>query len=337
MFLVQFQNTFGSKSDHLLKVLQINIWLEGTSVENGFEAIVNIILQTDADLVTISEVENYNNGDFIERLCDSLLVKGKKYYGRKSFDSGLISRFPITDQQVIYNWNGDHGSITKAIISLRGKEVVLYSVHLDYLHYGPYLPRGYDGYTWKRLPERVSSPLRVIQFSDSSKRIQEIETLIADAAAEVKKGSLVFIGGDFNEPSHLDWVSSTRDLYDHNGLVIPWNCTKKLDNAGFIDAYRKKYPDPFTHPGFTYPSDNPNAPVNKLAWAPLADDRDRIDFIFYAGNSMLNLKEVYIVGPRESIVHATRIKESSEDRFITPDNGWPSDHKGVIAIFDLQF
>lgn len=91
----------------------------------------------------------------------------------------------------------------------------------------------------------------------------------------------MIVGGDFNEPSHLDWIEENKNLYDHNGLVIPWTVTTLLEKDGFIDTYRHIYPNPLTHPGFTYPADNPLKEPGKLTWAPKADERDRIDFIFY--------------------------------------------------------
>ena len=56
-----------------------------------------------------------------------------------------------------------------------------------------------------------------------------------------------------NEPSHLDWKENTKNLWDHNGTVVRWDCSVLLENAGFKDAYRTKYPNPVTHPGFTFP------------------------------------------------------------------------------------
>ena len=42
------------------KVLQFNIWQEGTVVENGFDAVADEIVRSDADFVTLSEVRNYH-------------------------------------------------------------------------------------------------------------------------------------------------------------------------------------------------------------------------------------------------------------------------------------
>ena len=43
------------------------------------------------------------------------------------------------------------GSVLKARIRINGRDVVVYSAHLDYTHYACYLPRGYSGVTWKNL------------------------------------------------------------------------------------------------------------------------------------------------------------------------------------------
>lgn len=119
-------------------------------------------------------------------------------------------------------------------------------------------------------------------------------------------------------------------------MIIPWTVTLLLDNAGFIDAYREKYPDVLKYPGFTFPSDNPLVEVNRLTWAPKSDERDRIDYIFYYPNKKLKLKDAVIFGPKGSIRKAERIQETSRDRFITPLNVWPTDHKGLFVTFELK-
>jgi len=55
-----------------LKVLQINIWQEGTMVPNGFPAIADEIIAKKADVVLFSEVRNYNNTDFVQRILAEL-------------------------------------------------------------------------------------------------------------------------------------------------------------------------------------------------------------------------------------------------------------------------
>ena len=76
-------------------------------------------------------------------------------------------------------------------------------------------------------------------------------------------------------------------------------------------------------------------PVNKLTWAPKADERDRIDYIFYYPAEGLSVKDAVIFGPEGSICKSQRIKETSKDRFITPLAVWPTDHKGLLVTFGL--
>mgnify|MGYP003661883958 CR=1 FL=1 len=118
---------------------------------------------------------------------------------------------------------------------------------------------------------------------------------------------------------------------------MPWNNTIKLEKAGFLDAYRIKYPNPITHPGFTYPANNELVPINKLAWSPDADDRDRIDFIFYYSDSRLELIDAKIVGPKGDIVRNKRVFEKTEDVIMEPQGVWPTDHKAVLASFVLKY
>lgn len=66
-----------------------------------------------------------------------------------------------------------------------------------------------------------------------------------------------------------------------------------------------------------------------------ADERDRIDYIFYYPAERLSVKDAVIFGPEGSICKSQRIKETSKDRFITPLAVWPTDHKGLLVTFGL--
>jgi len=325
-------NACQSKQD--LRVLQFNIWQEGTVVTGGFDAIVEEIVRTNAQLVAFSEVRNYNNSNFIERIIKELDFRGLKFYGDKTYDSGLISIYPIETCSALYPVKDDHGSITKARVNIDGHIVAFYSAHLDYLNCSYYMPRGYSGNTWEELPEPTTDVAELLAVSRASKRDDAIKIFIKDAKEEIAKGSQVIIGGDFNEPSHRDWIAENSNLYDHNGVVIEWECTKLLENAGFIDTYREQYPDPVKNPGYTYPSYNPQIPIDKLTWAPKADERERIDFIFYNKTSRLQLKDVVIVGPDASIVKSEVFVED-KDVFSQPTKVWPSDHKALLAVFQF--
>ncbi len=60
-----------------LKVLQWNIWQEGTMVPGGYEAIVSEIARLEPDFITFSEVRNYHQTRFCDRIITSLREKGK--------------------------------------------------------------------------------------------------------------------------------------------------------------------------------------------------------------------------------------------------------------------
>ena len=319
-----------------LSVLQFNIWQEGTMVENGFAAIVDNIIHVNPEMVTFSEVRNYEDVDFISHLISKLNEKGAIYYGEPNVSTGIISKYPIKDQTYIYPYHNDQGSVLKTSIEVGSKTIALYSAHLDYRHYACYLPRGYSGATWEKLEEPITDPDSILAANQKSHRLEAVEKFIADAKKEIEKEHIVIIGGDFNEPSHLDWQENTKDLWEHNGAIVEWDCSKALYESGFRDTYREFYPDAVNYPGFTFPSDNADAPATKLTWAPDADERERIDFIYYYPTKNITIKSATLVGPSSSIVRSQRVEEQSKDKFITLDRVWPTDHKAVLSTFIIK-
>lgn len=328
-------NLQAKERETYLKVLQLNIWQEGTMVKGGFEGLIETIAQVQPDLILMSEVRNYHGVDFLEQLKAALQKKNLNFEGKTewSVDVGILSRYPILSQDTV---SGADGGGVKARIKLNEKEIVAYCAHLDYTHYACYLPRGYNGETWEKMDYPVTDRNAIEQANRASQRDEEISSFLTDAANE--KGKLLILGGDFNEPSHLDWQENTKDLWEHRGAVVRWDCSVRLSEAGFIDSFREKYPDPLTHPGFTYPANNPDAALKDLDWVPEADGRDRIDFIYYhAPSKKIQLKDVKIIGPKGSISHNRRIaEEAGEDAVSVPTCTWPTDHRGILATFHIK-
>ncbi|MFV0312176.1 MAG: endonuclease/exonuclease/phosphatase family protein [Dysgonomonas sp.] len=318
-----------------LKILQFNIWQEGTIVPDGYNAIVDQICESGADFITLSEVRNYKDTRFCDRIVQSLKEKGHTFYSFLSYDTGLLSKYPIIDSTTVFPCIDDHGSVYRALIDMDGQEVALYTAHLDYLNCTYYDIRGYSGSSWK--PRKPMTDMDSIMMNNvESKRDNGIQAFLEYANQDKSKGRIILLGGDFNEPSFLDWTQKTKDLFDHNGLIVPWTVSTMLYANGYVDAYRELYPDPVTHPGFTYPMDNPLVEVKKLTWAPEADERERIDFIYYLPYKGLELKNVVIWGSDGSICRSERIKEHTLDAFHISGNNWPSDHKAVLATFSLK-
>lgn len=321
-----------------LSVFQLNIWGDATVVPGAFEALVDEIARLNADIVSLCEVSNHD-GMTVDRLVEALKQRGQvwygagdKYTGVQGTDVCVLSRYPVTDVVTgISPVSG--GADMKVRIDVDGIDVLVYPAHLDYTHYACYLPRGYDGVTWKQLPAPLADVKAVVKMNRESTRDEAMAAFVAEAASE--KADLIILAGDFNEPSHLDWTESTAGLYDHRGCVVPWDCSVMLYEAGFRDVYRVIHPYPVTHPGFTYPSDNPDKEPKDLTWAPEADERDRIDFIYYLANDKCVPENAVVVGPSGSVVRCGRAEETGHDTFIRPLGVWPTDHKGVMATFRL--
>lgn len=317
------------------KVLQFNIWQEGTIVDGGYEGIIHQILESGADFVTLSEVRNYNDTRFCDRVVKSLKDSGQVFYSFYSYDSGIISRYPIIDSTTVYPCVDDHGSAYRALIDMDGQELALYTTHLDYLNCTYYDVKGYDGSSWKKRPPMVDVD-SILANNVLSMRDDAMMAILEKAKEDKSRNRLVIIGGDFNEPSHLDWIESTKDLYDRQGLVVDWTVSKMLEEEGYTDAYREVYPDPSTHPGVTYPADCPGIEVSRLTWAPESDERERIDFVHYLPYNGLSVTKAVIWGPKGSIKTSQRVEEDSHDTFEAGEGIWPTDHKAVLVTFELK-
>lgn len=316
-----------------IRVLAINTWLNGTSVSGGLRMVADIVTATRANVVILTE----SNASATNSVANTLTNAGTKFYAASTSDTGIISQFPISESTSM-------GWMTKAVITAGGIQIATYAAHLNYKYYATYLPRGYGAGNdtgefsgWNKLPGGPVTDVAKVQLNNmNSGRPQAITNFINDAALEQAKGRSIILGGDFNEPSTLDWTDAAKNLFDHNGVVIPWETTRRLQQAGFVDSYRSRYPDPVTHPGFTWPSDNPAKSPSQLTWAPAADERDRIDYIFTDGASKLSLTEAGIVGPRSTIVRNQRVTETSQDNFIVSPTSWPTDHKAVLAVYQIN-
>lgn len=318
---------------HEFSVFQLNLWNGGTNVPYGYNVVLDLLDEMDADVVFLCEIKD--PAVFLPKLTEGLADRGKRYYsGSNGVSTGLLSKFPVDSIRKCCIVPGNEWrAMVKATADVYGTKVTFYSCHLDYTHYECYMPRGYNGTTWKKMDAPVTDPEEILAANRISYRDESIAAFIEDAKAEIAEGHCVVMGGDFNEPSHLDWRENTSWLWDHNGAVVDWDCSVMLQNAGFQDAYRKKYPDPVRNPGFTFPAGNRNVDIKKLSWAPDADERDRIDFIYYSISPRLRLRAITIVGPQETVLKGQIDDSVSRDRFYTPSAFWPTDHKGNFAVF----
>mmetsp|Transcript_7529 Transcript_7529/g.15085 ORF Transcript_7529/g.15085 Transcript_7529/m.15085 type:complete len:399 (-) Transcript_7529:1794-2990(-) len=381
-----------------LRALQFNVWLDGARVRDGLSLIANAIIDSEADVVSLVEVKNLK-GDFVERLKRKLKERGVLYYGtfqgnpRKfglDADTAILSRFPITEESVIYRTR--ENCIVRSLIDLSSDDdnstphiLAVYSVHLEYRCYSCYLPRGYNSYSnqfpgWSMIrngksrsgwlgtvmfwletvvmflarnyrdiePQPMTDAELIQQDNIESTRPEAIRHLIDDAGT-LEENIPIIVMGDFNEPSTLDWTESMSHIAGHNGLVYKWDTTELLDQSGFIDAYRHLYPDPVTHPGFTWPSAAQGPGEREMPkrtnWIKRADERDRLDYIFFKDtkNSGCELKaaDAWLVGTPVTLVRDEFVDESKllfQDKYsYGVGSPWPSDHRAVMTVFETIF
>ncbi len=143
-------------------------------------------------------------------------------------------------------------------------------------------------------------------------RGKHLARVLKPIAALPNKEAPVFVIGDFNEPSHLDWTAAAAKAGRHP-MKVEFPCSLMMGKAGFTDAYRTIHPDEMAKPGFTW-----NARVKP-------DDptihHDRIDYVYFKGEGL-------------KVTDAKVIGESKEnaDIVVSP---YPSDHRSVVATFIL--
>lgn len=322
-----------------LKVFQLNLWNATTNVPGGEAGVVGILKQTDADIVLLCEATAGRDTSLVSRLAEKLEAEGLHYFvsGSGHPVCMLTKTKPESAEWTCIVPGNEERAILKVNLAAGGKMFSVYSAHLDHRNYQCYLPRGYSGATWKKIDGPVTDEGVILEANRKSFRDESIRAFISEAETDIRNGRTVIIGGDFNEPSHLDWTRQTALLRDHNGAAVRWDCSCLLEQAGFTDSYRKVNPDPVSYPGFTYPAGNADAEkagLNRLSWAPDADERERIDFIYFQSpDPGFSVKSCIITGPAATVVRNRIVPDDNSCPVFTPEGIWPSDHRGNLAVF----
>ncbi|WP_405838064.1 HAD-IA family hydrolase [Streptomyces sp. NBC_01518] len=240
-----------------LRVLSWNLWLGGSKVDDHRTKQLKAIAETGADVVGLQET----GGTAAEELAEAL----GWYHHRAGENLGVISRHPITarfgDPDV-----GFYGAAGVRIAVGEGREVDVWTCHLDYTPYGPY-ESAFDGLPAADLIAHEG--VRLAQMRDALGRIAEV----GDDAVPV------VLVGDFNCPSHLDWPG------------VEWPVTMAAAEAGLLDSYREVHPDPVVDPGHTW---SPIHPVHEDG-SGRVEPQDRIDYVLHRGLTVLDSR-TFVVG-----------------------------------------
>jgi exodeoxyribonuclease-3 len=289
-----------------LSVMAFNIWGGGANAGKSVEETVAAIKAAGADIVSISETRQEGApctadvcppaGPAVTRqIADAL---GFHYYDQTAqnpaiWANAIISRYPIIAP------TADGLGVA---IDVGGRKVYVFSVNLDD---GPYQPYQLLNIEYGNAPF-IRTAAEAIQ-SATDTRGKAFDQLVADVAAATDAAA-IFVGGDFNEPSHRDWTDATVRA-GLQPLPVQWPGTSKLEAAGMVDAYRAVHPDPVANPGITWtPTTEASDPV---------DHHDRIDFVFAKG-------------PGLKVFGASVVGEAhpAADIVVTP---WPSDHRAIVT------
>lgn len=283
-----------------LRVMTFNLWHGGEAGRQPLEQTAQVIRAAAADIVGLQETHglerNGRRNDNGRKLAELL----GWHYADQGERTGVLSRFNIVTNTP-HRWG----------VGIRldsGRQVWVFNVHLAHAPYQPYQLLGipYADAPFIQTAEQAVNEARKARGGQVSRMLAELRPILAT-------GAPVFLTGDFNEPSHLDWTPRATAA-GGCPLAVEYPSTRAVTEAGMTDAFRKCHPDETQRRGNTWtPTTKPEDPK---------DRHDRIDFVFFAGTGV-TVTRCDVVG--EAKDHA--------DLVVTP---FPSDHRAVVAAFQWR-
>lgn len=283
-----------------LRVMSFNLWHGGDAGKQPLSQTAEVIRAAKADIIGLQETGGYEKEkgsgrpDNGRKLAEML---GWHYFDQGQ-RMGILSRFP-TVTNTPQKWG-------VAIRLPSGGEVRMFNTHLAHAPYQPYQLAGIpysNGRFIKTAEEAVDEARKA--------RGKQVEQLVSELKPALAGGGPVFVTGDFNEPSGLDWTARAAKAGRYP-VAVEYPSTLAVMQAGMRDAYRTTHPNELTHPGHTWtPTTRPDDPK---------DRHDRIDFVFFAGANV-KVKRCDVVG---------EIKQFA-DIIVQP---YPSDHRAVVATIE---
>jgi hypothetical protein len=263
-----------------LKVMTFNIWYGGQQTSLG--QVIEAIKAAGADIVGIQEADGNERA-----IADAL---GWPYVDERRM---LLSRYPLFSPEDI--------KTPYTFVAVQpGRVIAVANVHLPATPYGPEDVR--DGKSHDEVM-KLEQDTRLPAVADVAKALPPL------AAG----GMPVFVTGDFNSPSYLDWTEAVLKARPEIKYTMDWPASRALGDAGLRDSFREAHPDPVAVPGFTWTGGYPNPRIKP------GETVDRIDFVWTAGPAKTLDSQVVgeVGGPDVGIG-------------IRP---YPSDHRSVVSTF----
>lgn len=255
-----------------------NIWHGGR--EDGTEAgpakTAEILRESGADLIALQET--YGSGEI---LAEAL---GYHFHPRGT-NVSILSRFPVLEDLSVH----EEFQCVGALVELPSKKKVAF--------YSVWLP--YSAEIWAVGTRDTSDPALMEAACEASAESLAVMWPAIEARLKDKHpGIPVFVAGDFNSMSHLDYGEVGRDQY---GMTIDWPTSHILTDAGFLDSYRE------VHHKIDRTAD--------ATWTPRfpLQSKDRIDFIYHRSQS------AWVTSGSDVLREYSR--------------GFPSDHAALVSTF----
>ena len=174
-------------------------------------------------------------------IADSL---GYYLYMRSSMSAddntnhSIMSRFPIADVHRIFKPFMSGG----ARIEINpGEQIAFYTCWNNYQSTRPRRPWRAPEVTAQQLIDGEKIPGESWEYPPLP-RFEQTKEILRQMAAEIAGADEVplFVSGDWNSYSHLDWTEATKDR--HGGLAVEWPASKEIEDQGLVDAYREIHP-----------------------------------------------------------------------------------------------
>ncbi len=284
-----------------LTLMSYNVWKSWSQVNDGFRKGIDSIKASGADVIGLQEA----SPDLAGRIAGELgWFRAEKADGSPQ----IVSRFPILESMATDRLVGARVRVSEN----PHREAVIFNCHLDYRFYGPYAAMK-PGAT-------VDS---VLLEEGRSERATQMRAMLGfmKSRLDVADTLPVFLTGDFNCPSHLDWTAGTAHLHGNIGPVA-WSPSIQVTGAGMADSFRAAHPYPAAEPGFTW------SPIHKEG-----EKQDRIDFIYHKGAGVKVRASRVFTTPVETIIGAWG---AADDIAKVGKNTWPSDHAAVVTEYALK-
>ncbi|CCD62733.1 uncharacterized protein CELE_F14F9.5 [Caenorhabditis elegans] len=285
-----------------IRLMTFNIWNSGANVENGQQKIAKHILMVNPDVVALQEVYANVTRNLTLMLGHPWVAVERNH---EYPDTAILTRHVL-----IPNTNlSTSGAVGVKIMLRTGFMIHFWSLHLDYTSYGPYAANN-------KLVDKLDQIMAGENVGRGPQIYEILNLPMMKKWMEKVEDVPIFIAGDFNGPSHLDWTEQTKKI--HGDWVIRWPATKELEEREFSDTFREIYPNVVSDPGITWSTVNKFNPEWNYT---IPEPQDRIDFLFYKGPVV-----PYQILTYSGCEKPQRIPFHSK-------NDYPSDHFAVFADY----